>query len=123
VSVNRADRLPKILATERENGIYDDAVARTPETMPDLKIEVMTIAARAGVRAFRTFLQALLAGFGVGIVGPNIPLVSDIFQPGKEKEKAAAVLVTALVAALVAACQLTFELTQRWDVDHPKLLG
>lgn len=115
---------PHVLVTDRpRTAALDNVEATTPAGNPDLRIVLMTVGGRIAVRAFRTFIQAFLAALGVGIAGPLIPGVSDALPQGATWSTLYAAVLVGAGAALVAALQLTYELSQQWDVTNPERLG
>jgi hypothetical protein len=115
---------PKVIMTAREStGVDRNVTATTPEDMPNIRVEIMTAAGRVLVRAFRTFLQAFLATFAGITAGPAVPVVSDVLPPSLAGNRLVASFYLAAIAAVIAAIQLTIEISAKWDVDHPELLG
>jgi hypothetical protein len=114
--------MDKAVAVITERGAMDRTVtASTPEGMPNVKIVVMTAAARVGVRTVRTFLQAFLAAFVAGLGGPLVPGVSDVLPPGQLGEKLLAAVYIAALAALITLVQNSIELMAKADEHLPEL--
>lgn len=115
---------PKVLVTDRpRTAALDNVEASTPAGNPDLRVVLISVSQRVAIRAFRTFLQSFLAALGVGIAGPLIPGVSDALPQGATWSTLYAAVLVGAGAALVAALQLTYELSQQWDVTAPERLG
>jgi hypothetical protein len=111
---------PTAVVTER--GAMDrDVTATTPGDMPNVRVVVMTAAARVGVRTVRTFLQAFLAAFVAGLGGPLVPGVSDVLPPGQLGEKLLAAVYIAALAALITLVQNSIELMAKADEHLPEL--
>lgn len=115
---------PKVLVTDRHaTAALDNVEATTPAGNPDLRVQLISVSQRVAIRAFRTFIQAFLSALGVGIAGPLIPGVSDALPQGATWSTLYAAVLVGAGAALVAALQLTYELSQQWDVTAPERLG
>jgi hypothetical protein len=116
--------LPVVLVTERaRTESMDNVTAETPGGLPNVKVELITVGRRIAVRALRTFIQAFLSALGIGIAGPMIPGVSDSLPQGASWSTLLTALIVGAGAALIAALQLTYELSQQWDVTDPARLG
>lgn len=115
---------PKVLVTDRpRTAALANAEVTTPAGSPDFRVVLITVGGRVAIRAFRTFIQAFLSALGVGIAGPLIPGVSDALPQGATWSTLYAAVLVAAGAALIAALQLTYELSQQWDVTNPERLG
>lgn len=114
--------MDKAVAIVTERGAMDRTVtATTPEGMPNVKIVVMTAAARVFVRVARTYFQSVLGLLGAAAVAGAVPVLSDVVTPSDTGEKIVFALVGALFPAFVSLLQNVLELLAKADESIPEL--
>lgn len=109
-----------VIATKR--GALDrDVTATTSSDLPNIRVVVMTAAARVGVRVLRTYFQSVLGLLGAATVASAVPVLSDVVTPSDTGEKIVFALVGALFPAFIALLQNVLELLTKADEHLPEL--